>query len=490
MGRRDFQSTVADALPRIIQEQAKNGIGSIRFWKKDKKTVGKLYFRGGSIYAIEVSTYVPNIVNRIATNEYISQANREQLLNKFQDDITNPEAINYVLTYQMFPEKPLMTYIKDYFLDAFDLLYSWDSVNAEWRTNDEPPKTVPTVPNANPFELIEKLEKRKSFLEEEVAPLWNTAPVNMGSLGFRRTVDYTDPDYITNVILSLGDGKWTIGGVAEYLGLSHFNTKIVIYDLWREGVVDILHPSGLVITYRDPETLHQSEHNPNPTAEELPAIEAELLSPESAEEETVAAQPEEPVAAPDTTIEVAESTPVEEPVKDEEPVSIPQEDVSEVISLIEEIDAPITPAQPASITPPVSEAEPEELISLETNHVVLPPVEPTPATTTKESEVMSDPTPTGSNPSTASRLRAIAAQLQQELRDLQNTIQSVHQSQVAKETYVNSLKAERQALVDKIRLMDTNIANETQSLEAIKTELSQLQAEYNESISFTKDIKY
>lgn len=484
MGRRDFQSTVADALPRIIQEQAKNGIGSIRFWKKDKKTVGKLYFRGGSIYAIEVSTYVPNIVNRIATNEYISQTNREQLLNKFQDDITNPEAINYVLTYQMFPEKPLMTYIKDYFLDAFDLLYSWDSVNAEWRTNDEPPKTVPTVPNANPFELIEKLEKRKSFLEEEVAPLWNTAPFNMGSLGFRRTVDYTDPDYITNVILSLGDGKWTIGGVAEYLGLSHFNTKIVIYDLWREGVVDILHPSGLVITYRDPETLHQSEHNPNPTAEELPTIEAELLSPESAEEETKVS----PLEESDSTVKVAETQATEEPTKEEEPMSNPQEDSSEVISLIEEIDA--LPVATQSIVTETLTSEPEETISLETNHIVLPQPTPTIATPTKESEVMSDPTPTGSNPSTASRLRAIAAQLQQELRELQNTIQSVHQSQLAKEAYVNNLKAERQALADKLRLMDNNITNETNSLEAIKTELSQLQAEYNESISFTKDIKY
>jgi len=61
MGRRDFQSTVADALPRVIKEQAKFSVGSIKFTKKDKKTIGKVYLRAGAIYGIELTTYSPSI---------------------------------------------------------------------------------------------------------------------------------------------------------------------------------------------------------------------------------------------------------------------------------------------------------------------------------------------------------------------------------------------------------------------------------------------
>lgn len=512
MGRRDFQSTVADSLPRILQEQAKNGVGSIKFSKKDKKSIGKLYLRGGSIYAIELSTYNPNIVNRIATNEYISEPNREQLLNKFQDDIANLACINYVLTYQIFPEKPLMTYIKDYFLDAFDILYAWEDVNVEWRTNDEPPATVPTVPNANPVELIEKLNKRKAFLVEEISKSWNISLEDIGTLVFRRNFDdYNDPDYITSVILSLAEGQWTIDGVTEYLGLSNFNTKILVYELWKSGLVDIIVPNGSVITNRasekpqtlvevQPETrtdmkeLVNSGSNEALVVTEKPVTKASLFTETKYEAEEdheliheINELEEVPVknAFAESFYVKPETLPAV--VKAEDIIPITELVVTPVVIpvIVEPVVTPtvtVTPIIPIAVTPEIKKVRqvtaPLPLISNNKE------IDATPKNPIKENKMPEATPSTGS-----SRLRAIAEQLKAELKDLVSNIETIKLTKSNKEKEVNSLTTERLALVEQLKSIDSKLHSKNRELHSITSELSQLENDYNDSIKFTQDFK-
>lgn len=494
MGRRDFQSTVADSLPRILQEQAKNGVGSIKFSKKDKKSVGKLYLRGGSIYAIELSTYNPNIVNRIATNEYISEPNRDQLLNKFKDDITNLEAINYVLTYQIFPEKPLMTYIKDYFLDAFDILYTWEEVNAEWRTNDEPPVSIPTVPNASPAELIDKLHKRKAFLTDEVANSWNTRLEEIGNLNFRRNFDdYNDPDYITSVILSLAEGEWTIGGVIEYLGLSNFNTRVIIYDLWKNGLLDIVTPSGTVITNKatdEPETIPVLE---------LPAEETLISTQETPKKASLFTEPKAADSLPVEIIAEVEPEPVlistPEPVQETEVFFAEAEVIEPEIIIPEQ-----APVEETVIIEPVLVKEPEIIVAelipepepepVQVPKSVIAPVSLKNVSPTTQEPQTKDIQMSETGPSTiSSRLRLIAEQLKAELKELHSQIEGTRLNKASKESYITSLSAERASLVEKLKTIDSKLSQENRELAETSTELDQLETDYRESIKLTQDLR-
>lgn len=476
MGRRDFQSTVADALPVIIQENAKEGIGSVKFTKRDKQHVGKIYFRNGSIYAVEVSTYAPSIVNRIATNEYITESARAQVLQKFENDVTNLEVVKYVLTYQLFPEKPLVSYIKDYFLDALDILYSWTEVNAEWRNNDEP--SVPTVPNANPNELISKINKRQEYLQNEVGFNWGVQEDKLGSVHFVRneSVENEVNDYIQNIILSLGDGNWSIEGIATYLGLSHFNTKVSVFQLWQYGLLDIITPEGKRVSSQIKSEEEKVAPESEIKVEKAPVIE----SRNDQREEPVQAQPERekpvnrsPLAFPRQ--EKAAPAKNEQPVAKEEPkpeveiLSIPIESEPAVEEIIPEIETKEEPAMSSENS--FSDFE-------------------MPAPSSPEQSV-SQPTASSSPRGAAgatSRISRIAQQLREELLELKQAIDSVEQHKNSIESYVNSLQTERNGYVEKLRSLDNKIAEGKKTLEEKVTEINTLKSDYQESINLTKGL--
>lgn len=443
MGRRDFQSTVVDTLPKIIQENAKTGVGSIRFFKKDKKTVGKLYLRGGAIYAIELSTYNPSVVNRIATNEYISESAREQVLDKFKDDATDFNVVNFVLTRQLFPEKPLLGYIKDYFLDAFDDLYTWDEVNVEWRTNDTPSPLVPTVPNVSPEDLIEKTLLRRSFLENNVAQEWNTAPRDIGDLGFRKNYDLENQDYSIALILSIADASWTISDAATYLGMSHFNFKKLVFELWLEGVVDMLHPSGLIITNRSPLDI-QAPTTKTPVV----SVSETLESQNNIFDESSFDALKSPL--------VPESTPIEVIVEQEPPK-----------------EEPIVPNQPPQFITPATSTQVTEVTPL--------PVS-APAPVINETAYTSS----GNSSERTSRISHLALQLRQEISELDLAIASEIAQRQGMDSHFAALQTERNDLIEKINSTDSRILVARQDMAERETEIKRLTEERDSITSLLK----
>ena len=443
MGRRDFQSTVVDTLPKIIQENAKTGVGSIRFFKKDKKTVGKLYLRGGAIYAIELSTYNPSVVNRIATNEYISESAREQVLDKFKDDATDFNVVNFVLTRQLFPEKPLLGYIKDYFLDAFDDLYTWDEVNVEWRTNDTPSPLVPTVPNVSPEDLIEKTLLRRSFLENNVAQEWNTAPRDIGDLGFRKNYDLENQDYSIALILSIADASWTISDAATYLGMSHFNFKKLVFELWLEGVVDMLHPSGLIITNRSPLDVQAP-----PTKTPVVSVSETLESQNNIFDESSFDALKSPL--------VPESTPIEVIVEQESPK-----------------EEPIVQNQPPQFITPATSTQVTEVTPL--------PVS-APAPVINETAYTSS----GNSSERTSRISHLALQLKQEISELDLAIASEIAQRQGMDSHFAALQTERNDLIEKINSTDSRILVARQDMAERETEIKRLNEERDSITSLLK----
>ena len=443
MGRRDFQSTVVDTLPKIIQENAKTGVGSIRFFKKDKKTVGKLYLRGGAIYAIELSTYNPSVVNRIATNEYISESAREQVLDKFKDDATDFNVVNFVLTRQLFPEKPLLGYIKDYFLDAFDDLYTWDEVNVEWRTNDTPSPLVPTVPNVSPEDLIEKTLLRRSFLENNVAQEWNTAPRDIGDLGFRKNYDLENQDYSIALILSIADASWTISDAATYLGMSHFNFKKLVFELWLEGVVDMLHPSGLIITNRSPLDVQAP-----PTKTPVVSVSETLESQNNIFDESSFDALKSPL--------VPESTPIEVIVEQESPK-----------------EEPIVQNQPPQFITPATSTQVTEVTPL--------PVS-APAPVINETAYTSS----GNSSERTSRISHLALQLRQEISELDLAIASEIAQRQGMDSHFAALQTERNDLIEKINSTDSRILVARQDMAERETEIKRLNEERDSITSLLK----
>lgn len=305
MGRKDFNNTVAEVLPNIIKNEASKAIGALHFFKKDKKTRGKLYFRGGFIYAIELTTYTPNVVNRIVTNEHIRDGYREKILDRFGTSLTSWAVVPFVLQGQLFPERPLLGYIKDYFLDAFDELYSWTDVQAEFKVNEEPPSSVPHVPSADPAEIIEKAVLRKRMIETEIAQPWNSPVSQIDNLRFRRNVTQVpDNDYNSSLLLTIAEGKLTIGEATEYLGWSRYNMKRDLFDLWQKGYIDILHPKGLTITNRTPDELARKT---TPVVRQIPVSHAPEPTP-------IVNEIPEPVVTPiieETVTVPAVTTPVE-----------------------------------------------------------------------------------------------------------------------------------------------------------------------------------
>jgi hypothetical protein len=427
MGRRDFQSTVADTLPRLNEDLVKKGIGSIQFTKRDKKTIGKLYFRNGFIYAIELSTYLPNIVNRIATNEYIVENNRTQILEKYKNNLSDVSSVKYVLARQLLPEVVLITYIKDYFLDSFDELYQWTEVNVEWRSNDEP--SVPTVPNIALDDIVEKLKKRREYLENVVAAQWNVSVEEIDSLRFKSLEDHEeDTDYMKRVLITVANGEWTIGGVAEYLGLSRFNAKLLVFELWKDKTVEVIDSTGKIV---------------EPKVEKVPRITSTSSFPQIA-------------------------------------VEAKQEEIEEQ----EEVDLEETLPNPLENSELV--AEPDEII-IETNQELLTSEQKTSIETISEDMEQNNPTPVSTPKTTTSRISQIAQQFAQELTKLKSLIQSVEAHKRSIETNIKDLQVERKTLIESINALDDKVKNHRALLDSKTEELANLQNEYDESIQLTQN---
>ena len=498
MARRDFLPSVSDGLKTAIKDHVKSGFGSLRLTRKDKKTFARLFFKDGLIYGIEVSTYKPNIVTRIVTNEFISEANRTQVLNKFEKTLNDFSVVKFVVDYQLFPERPLATYIKDYFFDAFDEVFQWEDVSVEWKANDKLTGGGLTVAPTEPNDIIRRLEEREAILNNKLANAWAVHPRDFRSLPFVKNFEYNDPDYTKQMLLSLPENaSLTIGAVAEYFGLPYFNTEIDIFDLWQAGAVDILHPRGMQFSNRSEQEIRESREN-KPTSsipvQEVASTDASVSALSTEQKAIALVEDEEETEFPP----LIEESLVEEENEAQEVISFIEEEPSEEEVLSDDYD--YNYAEDHSLE--------EEAISLTTS------IEEEPATSSfgsefgEEDEEEYNYTPDEdadfySEEETSTQnsnlleeqedmsdsgtgLSAIAQQMKALISEIKGKMNEAKANVLRQEKTISEKSAKRRELIAQLRAIDAELASakekRTEAIESLET----LETEFNE---FTQLLK-
>lgn len=331
MGRHDFQTSVKQAILNMLADpEVQSRTGVAKFTQADKRTQGKLFFRRGKAYAIELTNYPVGVLRRILSSEYISEEHKEQILNHFKDMQDSPLITDYVLTYQMIPERPLTTFVKDYFLGAFDELISWEAVNAEWRDGEETDNF--TVPFVEPSKLIELADNRKKFLEK-IAQEFTVSAEKVSNLKFRVVkTPTTEVDQMGLNLLPLGKGEFTVLEASQQLGLSLFLAIKSLFGLWEEEVLEMIYDNEFPIRHQIHETVEDDASIPlvleesesisleaNPEAVEETELEPELglqeeteelpIEPQREDEEVNISRPSLPVVATAPTPVVSSNIP-------------------------------------------------------------------------------------------------------------------------------------------------------------------------------------
>ena len=463
MARRDFLPSVSDGLKTAIKDHVKSGFGSLRLTRKDKKTFARLFFKDGLIYGIEVSTYKPNIVTRIVTNEFISEANRTQVLNKFEKTLNDFSVVKFVVDYQLFPERPLATYIKDYFFDAFDEVFQWEDVSVEWKANDKLTGGGLTVAPTEPNDIIRRLEEREAILNNKLANAWAVHPRDFHSLPFVKNFEYNDPDYTKQMLLSLPENaSLTIGAVAEYFGLPYFNTEIDIFDLWQAGAVDILHPRGMQFSNRSEQEIRESREN-KPTSsvpvQEVASTDASVSALSTEQKAIALVEDEEETEFPPL---------IEESLVEEE------NEAQEVISFIEE------EPETSSFGSEFGEEDEEEYNYTPDEDADFYSEEETSTQNSNLLEEQEDMSDSGTG------LSAIAQQMKALISEIKGKMNEAKANVLRQEKTISEKSAKRRELIAQLRAIDAELASakekRTEAIESLET----LETEFNE---FTQLLK-
>ncbi len=496
MARRDPLVKVSESLSSVIKEQVKTGFGSLRFTKKDKKTSARLYFKDGLIYGIDVSSYSPKIVTRIITNELISETNRLQVITKYGENLTDFSVIKFVLDYQLFPERPLAVYIKDFFFDALDELYQWEDVAVEWKQNDKLNSLALNITPTAPEDIITRLNARLSELNNKVAQAWALHPRELDAVEYVRNFEYSDPDYTHQLLLSLPDGAQpTIAYAADYFGLPIYNTILAVFSLWQAGAVDVIHPSGIRYSNRTDQEIRKatvSIPKPTPTVIEKPVSEPiptitvpTYIEEEAIEEEEVdfdSFENEEPY------VEQVDFVEPETVVANEELAPSLAERMEEELSYDYE------PYDEPSVSDAEEETEIDEGIEdhYDEEYVEYPTeVEIVNDNDSNEPETVSTPEPEENEPITEENdmadlgLKAMAQQLRTLLAGLQKNIQETKAKIVNHDKKLGELKTRRRDLIIQLKALDVQISEENNAKTEAEKSLQEAEAELSEFTNLT-----
>jgi hypothetical protein len=335
MGRNDFKNSVQQSLTNMLADsEVGSGTGVAKFIRSDKKTIGKLYLKQGKAYAIEVTNYPIGLLRRVLSSEFIAAEHREQILNRFQKEQSSPEIIDYLLTYQLMPERELTNFVKDQFLGAVDELFSWENVNAEWRNGEE--TEAFTVPFVEPSKLQELANNRRIFLEN-VAEAFGLDVEKLNNLKFKQIAEPTAANDLPQAapnLLSIGKGEFEVREAATQFGLSMFLAKQALYKLWSEEIIEMIYNNEFPIRHvtpvpetpesfpADPALSSSLPNEPTQPEEQVaPAIENEtpVLTDDNFDEIPVEVEADEEEVMP--TMAMEEDIPTES-VEEEEPFHI------------------------------------------------------------------------------------------------------------------------------------------------------------------------
>jgi len=239
-----------------------DGEGSINVLFKEAKIAAKIYVKDKKVYAIDINNFPMEIIRRVITSEYVDDALRVEMLDKFEDNLSAPEIVEYVKELQIMPDSVLETYMKDLFLGAFDYLSTLGDAELKWAPKSSPKSFC--APSVNVERLWGIVESRRDEFQK-IADAFNVGAHQVRNLTFRKTGKNAEPLTQTEAnIYSLASGEWSILDFARQFGMSLFLTSYEIQKLWAKDKIELIYDSEFKIK----PTQNQTEIIVNPDIEE------------------------------------------------------------------------------------------------------------------------------------------------------------------------------------------------------------------------------
>lgn len=260
IGVQTYSSNVADVLPKLFEEKAKNSTGAIVFTRKDENQ-GRIFFRNGLVYGADSTTCHPSIVYRIAYHPSVSEENRKKILGVYGSAPKEYRVLDYVTVKSLIPQRLIMVFLKEYFLDTVAEMFTWQNVEAVWRENEEP--VLPTIPNTMPSDLLDKVQKYHTLLLK-LSEVWETTPDGLYHLSFYANPDVKDVNEDSlnsnnevSVFNKSKEGSHTVMEAIDSLGLSIAVFFKSLYNLWVSNYV-VIESGGKKIYFSPQTTAHKS----------------------------------------------------------------------------------------------------------------------------------------------------------------------------------------------------------------------------------------
>lgn len=269
-GKTDYTASVREALKQMLADtEVTSSVGAAKFTRSDKKTVGHVYLREGKVYAVDISSYTPNIMTRLVQNGYLNEEAVAKISRHFGKGKENdPRLPEFCLDRHLVPEKAMATIQQDFFLEAFSYILSWTDVHADWRQGE-----VTDFYKIDRFELqkvIDLTDTREVFLDK-VSKDFGVDKENFDKITFRKI---TEPELdeetplIYHQLLSVANGEWDVRSTVNNFGLTYFRTVQSIHDLWTEKYINLFYEGYPIAEYASENTTENAQPLPEENIEE------------------------------------------------------------------------------------------------------------------------------------------------------------------------------------------------------------------------------
>jgi hypothetical protein len=250
------QHSAAELLPELLNDEGVlNGEGSIAFTRPDK-TTARIFLSQGNIYAVDNLEYENNLWSELRFEEHITHGNLRALIRAHKSQRDSLYKLLKRTRNKIKNQDNLVISLQEYVLGAIDNIYSWESVQVEWRMGDTFQYDAANVP---PFHLTHLLTLcvNRSLFKFKKYEEWgfkNDDQFLYGNVLIESAGEVESTSLLEETILFAK--KFVIKGLIENTGYSIFTIASALDDLSKRVKVNIENPSGRQKPVNQPQIPH------------------------------------------------------------------------------------------------------------------------------------------------------------------------------------------------------------------------------------------
>lgn len=222
-------------------ETCPDGEGVINVLFKDERIAAKIYVSHKKVNAIDINNFPMEVVRRVVTSEFVEVETREKVLQKFKNNLSAANIVDYIIVEKILPTNILEMFMKDLFLGAFDYLATLGEAELKWGNYSSPKSfTAPEIHVDGLWNIIEN--RRNEF--GKMAEQFNVGSHQVRNLTFKKTENASEAEnQLEANFYSLANGEWSLLDFAKQFGMSLFLTAYEVKDLWLEGKLVLIYDS-------------------------------------------------------------------------------------------------------------------------------------------------------------------------------------------------------------------------------------------------------